>query len=81
MKPSLAGLPALAALALSLAPCACTRHDARSQPGATATLAVATAADAVLPLPADLPPPAPPAQPDPPPSAEEVAAFHAPVPK
>jgi len=72
---------ALAALAVLLALCACHRRDAsQGSPLISASLPGAAALPA--PLPADLPPP-PPAQEDPAPgpSAEELAAFHAPVPK
>ncbi len=69
-----------AALAvLLLSPCACSRHEAAARD------LVPAAAPGVLaqPMPADLPPPPPASDPQPeaPPSADEVAAFHAPVPK
>ncbi len=78
MKPITAPLAALAVLLL--APCACTRRDAAPQ-GSTLVTASATGAILPAPLPADLPPPVPAAEPESPPSPEELAAFHAPVPK
>ncbi len=74
---------ALAALAvLPLALCACHRRDA-SQGSPLVSAALPGAVILPEPLPADLPPPTPTttAAADPAPSAEEVAAFHAPVPK
>ncbi len=67
--------------ALLLAPCACTRH----QQAAAADPVLAGPVDpgpAVQPAPQ--PPPQPPAaaaEPDPQPTTEEIAAFHARVPK
>ncbi len=74
MKPSIALLAALL-----LAACACTRGEHAAPP-------VAMAAEPIDPGPAAGPPippsPAPAvAEPAPPPTPEEVAAFHAPVPK
>ncbi len=63
--------------AVLLAPCACTRHQPPPQP--------AVQAEPIDPGPAaearPAPTPAPVAEPDPQPTPEEVAAFHAPVPK
>lgn len=70
MKPSIALLAALL-----LAACACTRGEHGAPP-------VAMAAESIDPGPAIPPVPAPSvAEPEPPPTPEEVAAFHAPVPK
>jgi len=62
--------------ALLLAPVACSRRVAPPLPAATAQ-------EPTLPLAANAPAkaPAPSAEPDPEPTAEEVAAFHAKVPK
>jgi hypothetical protein len=81
MKPILSTLAALAVL-LSLSAC---HGRAAAQGSPMVSAALPGAAILPEPLPADLPPtPAPAAarpSPEPPPSAEELAAFHAPVPK
>ncbi len=71
MKPSIAVLAALL-----LAPCACTRHpQVAPEPIAAAPMDPGPALQPA-------PEPAPQvAEPDPQPTSEEIAAFHAPVPK
>jgi hypothetical protein len=81
MKPTTA---ALAVLLVAL--CACSSRDSVARKSGAASEVITTAALTLPePLPADLLPPAPPdetrTEPAPPPSAEEVAAFNAPVPK
>jgi hypothetical protein len=74
MKPALAVLAALL-----VAPCACTRHPhATSLP--TAEAEQIDLRPAVAPATAAHPAPSA-AESQPPPTAEEIAAFHAPVPK